>query len=117
MRRQKNTMAAGTISATAFVVNLPLHERGKCLHEALTDDNYPADSSAAAAAVWMAVASFRFRDLPEYVPTTSTATEEIREFTKMRVMNRVYIINIDINTLTEHDLPFVLHWNIADGVP
>ena len=110
-------MAAGTISATAFVVNLPLLERGKCLHEALTDDGYPTGGSLVASAVWMAVASLRFRDLPEYVPTTSTATEEIREYTKMRVMNRVYIINIAPDSLTERDLPFVQHWKYADGVP
>ena len=65
----------------------------------------------------MAVASLRFRDLPEYVPTTSTATEEIKEYTKMRVMNRVYIINIAPDSLTERDLPFVQHWNYAEGVP
>lgn len=110
-------MAAGTISTTAFVVNLPLLQRGQRLHEALTDDGYPTGESLVASAVWMAVARLSFHDLPEYVPTTSTATEEIREFTKMRVMNRVYIINIAPDSLTERDLPFVQHWKIVDGVP
>ena len=36
------------------------------------------------------------RDLPEYVPITSTPTEMITEDTIMRVTNRVYIFNLTL---------------------
>ena len=107
-------MASSKVSTTAFVVNLPNEE---CLYTALSEDGFPASDSLAASTFFVAVATLMLRDLPEYVPTTSTATEEIREYTKMRVLNRVYIINIALHTRTEHDLPFVLHWKYADGVP
>ena len=108
-------MASSRVSATAFVVNLPKLKPEECLYTALSEDEFPADSLVAAT-FFVAVATLMLRDLPEYVPTTSTATEEITEHTKMRVSNRVYIINVALE-LPEHELPFVQHWKYADGMP
>ena len=64
-----------------------------------------------ARAFFEAVRQLNLRDLTEYVPTTSTATQEITEDTRMRVTNRVYIINV---AMSLQELPFVYHWQYAD---
>jgi hypothetical protein len=103
-------------SATAFVVNLPQLRRGVLLCNALTEDGFDSSRSPRASAFLTAVEHAGMRDLPEYVPITSTPTETITEDTRMRVANRVYICNVTL-MLQEQELPFVQHWQYSDGVP
>ena len=101
-------MASGMVSTTAFVVNLPMLRPGTILHEALVADGFPVDTSLDVSTWFEEVTSLTHRDLPEFVPITSTATEELTEHTKMRVNQRVYIIN-DVAMPSQFHLPFVIH--------
>ena len=103
-------------SATAFVVNLPQLRPGVLLSDALTEDGFDSSGSPRASAFFTAVEHSGMRDLPEYVPITSTPTEMITEDTIMRVTNRVYIFNLTL-PLQNQELPFVEHWQYSDGVP
>ena len=74
-------MASGMVSTTAFVVNLPLLRPGTILHEALVADGVPVDTSLGVS-TWFeeaTLARLTHSDLPEFVPITSTATEELTE--------------------------------------
>jgi hypothetical protein len=103
------------VSTTAFVVNLPLLRPGTILHEALVADGFPVDSTSLDVSTWFEeVTRLTHRDLPEFVPITSTATEELTEHTIMRANHRVYIIN-DVAMPSQFDFPFVIHWNYAYG--
>jgi len=109
-------MASGMVSTTAFVVNLPLLRPGTILHEALVADGFPVDTSLDVS-TWfeeVTLARLTHSDLPEFVPITSTATEELTEHTRMRVNHRVYIIN-DVAMPSQFHLPFVIHWNYSAG--
>jgi hypothetical protein len=104
------------VSTTAFVVNLPLLRPGTILHEALVDDGFPVDTSLDVS-TWfeeVTLARLTHSDLPEFVPITSTATEELTEHTSMRVNHRVYIIN-DVAMPSHFDFPVVIHWNSSYG--
>ena len=94
---------ASLVSTTAFVVNLP--KLNVSLHETLEADGFPIEALGARA-FFEAVRQLNLRDLTEYVPTTSTATQGITEDTRMRVTNRVYIINVEMS-LQGLELPFV----------
>jgi hypothetical protein len=109
-------MASGMVSTTAFVVNLPLLRPGTILHEALVADGFPVDTSLDVS-TWfeeVTLARLTHSDLPEFVPITSTATEELTEHTRMRVNHRVYIIS-DVAMPSQFDFPFVIHWNYSYG--
>ena len=101
-------MASGLVSTIAFVVNLPMLRPGTILHEALVADGFPVDTSLDVS-TWLEEATrLTHRDLPEFVPITSTATEELTEHTQIRVNHRVYIIN-DVAMPSQFHLPFVIH--------
>ena len=97
-------------STTALVVNMPLLRPGTILHEALVAEGFPVETSLDVS-TWfeeVTLARLTHSDLPEFVPITSTATEELAEHTRMRVIQRVYIIN-DVAMPPQFHLPFVIH--------
>ena len=102
-------MASGVVSMTAFVVNLPLLARGVSLYDALVADMDTETRSLGMDTFLVAVRQAQLRDLPEYVPTISAATDSLTEATKMRLTNRVYIINVTM--LSDFVVPFIAHWN------
>ena len=107
-------MASGLVSTTAFVVNLPMLRPGAILHEPLVVDGLPVDTPLDVSTWFEEVTRLTHRDLPEFVPITSTATEELTEHTRMRVNHRVYIIN-DVAMPSQFGFPFVIHWNYSYG--
>ena len=70
-------MAPGMVSTTTFVVNLPMLRPGTILHEALVVDGVPLDTSLGVPTWFEEVTRLTHRFLPEFVPITSTATEEL----------------------------------------
>jgi len=99
---------------SAFVVNLPKLEQDQLLAAALVADEFPREAPHASDFL-AEVQRLQLRNLPEYLPITAAAREELTDDLKMTVRNRVYIINAV--ALPHCKLPFVIHWPKKDRVP
>jgi hypothetical protein len=108
-------MESGLVSTTTFVVNLRLLKDGMQLHEGLSMDDFPVNTSSNTKAFFDAVQRRDLRDLPYYLPVTSTATERLKEHTQLRLSHRVYIID-GADMPSQFKLPYVIHWNYSEGV-
>jgi len=106
---------ASVSEATAFVVNLPLLREGVQLHEGLSMDDFPVNTSSNTQAFFDAVKRRDLHDLPYYLPTAQTLTEQLTEDAKVRLQNQIYIIDVDLPSKLA--LPFVIHWKAERGVP